>query len=546
LRVSGLTTCARRFGVALAAVLAVALLGAATASATAARDASLARRGVTLAVQRHWLGPDEAQRYRAAVTRAMSDVSRLPKLRGSVIAVQLQQVTALWDSYTKPRALALFSQLAENLDYLETHIIPPGRIDVVDNDGVVYRWFPGKGLEFHPLAAFGALNAAALAQDAERTGLLSAALVARGIPRGNGLIWEYSFNFGFGRPPWVSGMAQAVAAQALGRAAVVLEDPTLTLAAVRAYAAVPSLTLQLSAGPWVRLYGFNREVVLNAQLQAVLSLLQYAVDTGDTAAGALAQRLNAAAQALLPRFDTGDWSLYELGGAYATKEYQLFVTQLLAKLAARTTGPVLGRCVAALPRLLLRPAAGDARNAAADDLSATVGRVPRRGADPDHAVAERVGLARGRWPGDDVPPLARAAHTDVDAAGRRRAGNVSRAGLGDEPRRPARHGQALAGCRGVGHGAAGSDCAAPGGDARLAGHRSGHSVACAARRLRRPDRRQPAADRRPGKPAAHRKLAGCRAARHVAGSLSWRRTRRASRARSISEWCPARHGLGLP
>ena len=125
-----------------------------------------------------------------------------------------------------------------------------------------------------------------------------------------------------------------------------LEDPTLALAAARAYAAVPPLTMQLSAGPWVRLYGFNREVVLNAQLQAVLSLLQYAADTGDAAAGALAQRLNAAAQALLPRFDTGDWSLYELGGAYATKEYQLFVTQLLAKLAAQDAGPVLDRCVA--------------------------------------------------------------------------------------------------------------------------------------------------------------------------------------------------------
>jgi hypothetical protein len=335
---------ARRFGVALAAVFALALPGTATAavtaSATAARDASLARRGVTLAVQRHWLGPDEAQRYRADVTRAMSDVSRLPKLRGRVIAVQLQQVTALWDSYVKPRALALFSQLEENLGYLETHIVPPGRIDVADDDGVVYRWFPGKGLEFHPLAAFGALNAAALAHDAERTGLLSAALVDRGIPRGvGGLIWEYSFNFGFGQPPWVSGMAQAVAAQALGRAAAVLEDPTLLLAAARAYAAVPPLTMQLSTGPWVRLYGFDREVVLNAQLQAILSLLQYAGDTGDADAGALAQRLNVAAQALLPRFDTGDWSLYELGGAYATKEYQLFVTELLAKLAARTQDP---------------------------------------------------------------------------------------------------------------------------------------------------------------------------------------------------------------
>ena len=330
---------ARRLGVALLAALAVALLGTATASATSSRDALLARRGVTLAVKRHWIAPDEAYRYRVDVTRAVSDISRLPTLRGRVIAVQLQQVTALWDSYTKPRALALFSQLAENLDYLETHIIPPGRIDVADDEGVVYRWFPGKGLEFHPLAAFGALNTAALAQDTERTAALSTALLDRAIPRGNRLIWEYSFNFGFGQPPWASGMAQAVAAQALARAAGLLGDPTLAAAAARAYAAVPPLTLQLSTGPWVQLYGFNREIVLNAQLQTVLSLLQYADETGDTAAGALAQRLDVAAQALLPRFDTGDWSLYELGGAYATKEYQLFVTQLLAKLAAKTQDP---------------------------------------------------------------------------------------------------------------------------------------------------------------------------------------------------------------
>ena len=225
---------ARRLGVALAAVFALALLGAATASATAARDASLARRGVTLGLQRHWLAPDEAQRYRADVTRALTDIGRLPKLRGRVIAVQLQQVTALWDSYTKPRALALFAQLEENLAYLETHIVPPSRIDVADDDGVVYRWFPDKGLEFHPLAAFGALNAAALAQDTERTGMLSAALVARGIPRGNALIWEYAFPVGFGKPPWASGMAQAVAAQALGRSAALLQDMTLSMAAARA------------------------------------------------------------------------------------------------------------------------------------------------------------------------------------------------------------------------------------------------------------------------------------------------------------------------
>ncbi|HJX48625.1 MAG TPA: hypothetical protein VJ375_12305, partial [Gaiellaceae bacterium] len=73
---------ARRLGGALLAALAVALLGTATASATSSRDALLARRGVTLAVKRHWIAPDEAYRYRGDVTRAVSDISRLPTLRG--------------------------------------------------------------------------------------------------------------------------------------------------------------------------------------------------------------------------------------------------------------------------------------------------------------------------------------------------------------------------------------------------------------------------------------------------------------------------------
>jgi D-glucuronyl C5-epimerase C-terminus len=330
---------ARRFGVALASAVAVALLAAATAMATAAHDASLARRGVSQALQRHWVKAADAQRYRADITHAMHDLSTLPKLRAQIVEAQLAQLTTLWDSYTSPRALALFSQLEENLAYLETHAIPPGRIDVADADGVVFRWFGSHGLEFHPLASFGALNAAVTAQDVETTRTLADALVARAIPRGPRLIWEYAFRFGFGRPPWASGMAQAVAAQALARAGSLLQDHALVTAAARAYASVQPLVLSLQSGPWILLYGFDRELVLNAQLQAVLSLLDYGDATGDGAATALAQQMIATAQALLPRFDTGDWSLYELGGAYATKEYQLFVTQLLAKLATRTQNP---------------------------------------------------------------------------------------------------------------------------------------------------------------------------------------------------------------
>jgi len=317
----------------------VALLALAWSPAAAARSESpsqLVRRGITHALRQHWLKPPDAARYRRDVARAARDQSRLPPLRARIVAAQLSQLTTLWDSYTSPRALALFSQLEQNLGYLETHRVPGRRVDVSDGDGVVYRWFPGQGLEFHPLASFSALDNAAAAHDVDAAGALADALLARAIPRGNRLIWEYSFRYGIGRPPWASGMAEALAAQALARAGALLADGSLTAAAARAYAAVPPLTMQTVAGPWIRLYGFNYETVLNAQLQAVLSLSEYARTTGDEAAGALAQRLAGAARALLPRFDTGDWSLYELRGPHASLEYQEYVTTLLARLAAQT------------------------------------------------------------------------------------------------------------------------------------------------------------------------------------------------------------------
>lgn len=327
-----------RLGAVVAAAFA-ALAVTSVANATVASDSTVARKGIANAVAKGWVKPADAARYRTLLTRAVRDTRTLPKLRARIIAVQLSQLRPMWTSYTSPRALALFSQLERNLEYLETHRIPPGRVDVTDDAGVVYRWFDGQGLQFHPLAAFGALNAVAAKQDPEAAKVLADALVARGIPRGKSLVWEYSFRYGFGRPPWTSGMAQAVAAQALARSGALLQDAGLVAAAARAYNSVPPLTLLLPSGPWVKLYGFTREVVLNAQLQAILSLYEYADATGDANARLLADRMKATAQALLPQFDTGDWSLYELGGFYASRDYQLFVTQLLQKLAGRTQEP---------------------------------------------------------------------------------------------------------------------------------------------------------------------------------------------------------------
>jgi len=327
----------RRLAV-LAAVGAAALFTTPAAPAATVRAVTLARSGIAHALKQHWIKPADAQRYRAAVYVAERDVNNLPKLRGRILEAQLAQMTTMWDSYTSPRALALFSQLQMNTSYLETHRVYTGsaQLDVSGPDGVVYRWFPRLGLEFHPLASFGALNALATAQNGDAAQTLADALLARAVPRGQRLVWEYAFPFGGGHPPWASGMAQAVAAQALARTGQLLGDERYTAAAARAFAAVPQLVRQTRWGPWIRLYGFSSLVVLNAQLQAIISLSDYGQTTGTAAATALAQRLDASAQTLFPHFDTGDWSLYDLGGTYAPLDYEQFVTQELAQLAQRT------------------------------------------------------------------------------------------------------------------------------------------------------------------------------------------------------------------
>ena len=89
--------------------VALALVVPAVAHASATRDAATARRGITVALKHHWLQPADAQRYRATVTRALHAANALPPLRANVVASQLAQLTPLWDSYTAPRALSLFS-----------------------------------------------------------------------------------------------------------------------------------------------------------------------------------------------------------------------------------------------------------------------------------------------------------------------------------------------------------------------------------------------------------------------------------------------------
>ena len=317
----------------LAALAAAAVLPVSDARAEWWGDAALVKTGITAAVQQEWLTPDEAAEYRAVLTRATATWRRLPGSRSSNLSAVLHDVALQRQAYIAPRALALFSMLDTNARYLGSDGMPLAGADILDADGVVYRAFPGQGLQFHPLGNFARLNSLLARQDGVGAATLAAALISRAIPRAGSFTWEYYFPFGGGRPPWTSGMVQAVAARALAA------DGDLTEAR-KAFLALSRLTFPLAGGTWVRLYSFNNLAVLNAQLQAAISLADYGRLNQDDAATELADQLLGTAGTLFPRFDTGAWSLYALGGAEAPLNYHVYVAGLLRRIAASTKDAV--------------------------------------------------------------------------------------------------------------------------------------------------------------------------------------------------------------
>ena len=319
---------ARLLRLVLGTVAAAFAAGAAAAPAFAwQRDAATVRVGLDRAVAAGRLAPIEAHEHRRDLAAAI----RVVRERGprSPVAAVLRDVARQSPRYDSPRALTLFRTLRLNARLHASGSAPRERT-VTDADGVAYRLAGGGGHRFHPLASFGNLNRVAAERDYRATIRLAYALLARARSTRDELVWEYQFAAAGGAAPWVSGLAQAVAAQALARAGFVEE-------ARRAYRPVPRrLLLRLPEGPWVRLYGFSGAAVLNAQLQAAVSIEEYGRRARDPQARRLAQQLREAAGALLPRFDTGAWSLYSLRGGEATLAYHTYVTSLLWKLADRT------------------------------------------------------------------------------------------------------------------------------------------------------------------------------------------------------------------
>jgi hypothetical protein len=211
-------------------------------------------------------------------------------------------------------------------------------------DGLVFRYYGGAGYQFQPLLSFAALNNQVLQRRCGAARWLASALLARADRSGDAVYWDYDFSFEGGPVPWRSGFAQAVAAQALARAGVMLRDPALSAVAAASFRGLRrTLLMPLAGGSWIREYGFTSQVILNAQLQSIISLDSYATIAESAAARRLARELAVATRRLLPSFDLGCWARYQLGGAAASLHYQTYHVELLRRLAVTHPEPIWRR-----------------------------------------------------------------------------------------------------------------------------------------------------------------------------------------------------------
>jgi len=296
-------------------------------------------------------------RYRRDYRRARSVRKRLRGARGD----QLGYVIVSLDRIAGRRKLgatrmpALFVQLERNTRYWRSLPYPASGDQVTFRGSeLLYQYYPGRGLQLQPLSTFKKANqmhAACLGTlDApcRPAGLrkLLDEMIGMAVQRSRRFIaWEYMFDFGGGAPPWMSGMAQATAIQALGRAAQLLGDPNYNVVAGRAlgaFEAAPPTGVQtrgFRGGTHYLQYSFApRLYIFNAFLQSLIGLYDYSKLTGDTRALALYNRAEPEAEHEIPYSDVGDWSRYNYRGSEASHDYHELMREFLQSMCNRRLG----------------------------------------------------------------------------------------------------------------------------------------------------------------------------------------------------------------
>ncbi|MEA2298542.1 MAG: hypothetical protein QOF77_1478 [Solirubrobacteraceae bacterium] len=288
-------------------------------------------------------------RYRQSLLAARRSLGRLSGTRrvelGAVLT-NLERIAAA-GMLTPSRLPALVLTLERNRQWWTTGpLLGDGQRVGFAGSGLVWEYYAGQGIEIQWLGTFGKANGYFLGgrgNDGELRALLDEAL-GLATQRAGGIAWEYDFRFDGGAPPWVSGLAQGTAVQVLARAAVRFTRADYFNAAhagLGVFEAAPpeGVRVATAAGAHYLIYSFApRERVLNAFIQALVGLHDYAGLANSDDGRALFAAGEAEARLEVPQYDTGAWSLYDQS-TESDLGYHTLLRDFLAHLCQRLRFP---------------------------------------------------------------------------------------------------------------------------------------------------------------------------------------------------------------
>lgn len=296
--------------------------------------------------------------YDAARDAAAETRSLLRKVPAGGRKTNLQDVLNQVDSVatknqvTAARVPVLTQIVARNNEYWggSGALLAYGARVSFPDSRIVWQYYPGYALQPQWLGTFGFANSKALSKSlkksvtADTTETLDEALTLA-TPRAGGIAWESFFSFSGAPPVWVSAITQGTAVSAYAHAGAKLARPDYMTDATNALGvfktpAPEGVALAQKNGVHYLMYSTNTKLlILNGFLQALTGLYDYWQLSQDPVGQQLFAQGDTEAQAEIPKYDTGAWSLYE-GVKESSLSYHQLVTGFAQNLCDRTQTPI--------------------------------------------------------------------------------------------------------------------------------------------------------------------------------------------------------------
>jgi hypothetical protein len=283
-------------------------------------------------------------------------------------ALDIADAVAAKNQLTPARVPVLTQILARNAEYWnDSPLLSYGARVSFPGSRIVWQFYPGAGLQPQWLGTFGFANSKAISKSlkksvtADTTETLDEALTLA-TPRAGGIAWESFFSFSGAAPVWVSAITQGTAVSAYAHAAAKLQRPDYMTDAANALGVFKTpppegVALTQPDGVHYLMYSTNSKLlILNGFLQALTGIYDYWQLSQDPVGQQLFDQGNTEAQAEIPKYDTGAWSLYE-GKYESSLSYHELVTGFAQNLCDRTQTPIYCDTAAAFTADLTTPPA---------------------------------------------------------------------------------------------------------------------------------------------------------------------------------------------